>query len=164
LRLLSEHELNIVAGGTDEPTTVGEIVVTAARDTWGSGTPWDNYVNNNGPPVQGAHPELANGGMDSLTAVLEGILADSYVNIMQAEQRLATQFNPLDIKPGHELGDPAWGRNGQPIKCFEMKDGTVWFDRNNNGYPDQHMRTTSAGAVWTDEGFGWHLRMSGNNN
>jgi hypothetical protein len=149
MRVLTESEMDSVAGGD----AVSEIVVTASRNTWGAGSYWGSSSYEVSHEHPGDVAVIAEGdGFDWLDGVLAGVLSDQISNLVQAEQRLATQFDPGQIKEKQV----AWGANGRVFDCWTMKDGTIWFDRDNNGYVDQHMRTASDGSVWTDEGIGWH--------
>lgn len=151
MRVLTESEMRSVAGGDE----VSEIVVTAARNTWGAESYWGSGNSNVSPQHPGnvaVKPIAEADDFGWLSDVLVNALSDQITNLAQAEQRLATQFDPGQIKEKQV----AWGANGRVFDCWTMKDGTIWFDRDNNGYVDQHMRTASDGSVWTDEGIGWH--------
>lgn len=150
MRVLTVSEMESVAGGDE----VSEIVVTAARNTWGAESYWgsgNSNVASQHPGNVAVRPIVEADDFSWMRDVMASVLGDTITNLAEAEQRVASQFDPGQIKEK----EVAWGANGKIIDSWTMKDGSLWFDRDRNGIVDQHMKTGSDGSLWVDEGLGW---------
>lgn len=149
MRALSVSEMDLVAGGNE----VEAIVVTAGRNMWGNSSAWgeQRLVLGSQQNGQVVVREFVQNDFSWLSDVMVSVLADDITNLAQAEQRLATQFDPSQIKQQ----EVAWNAEGKIIDAWTMNDGSIYFDRDRNGFVDQHMKTASNGSVWVDNGLGW---------
>jgi hypothetical protein len=48
-----------------------------------------------------------------------------------------------------------WNGEGKLITGYQMRDGSSFWDTNNNGKMDLHLMTAPDGSVWQNDGDGW---------
>lgn len=92
-----------------------------------------------------------------LIAALLSKLLDKVIKteeeIRQAEGRIATRFNPDNVV-ALSTYTTSGGKQGT---MWNMSDGTVFWDTNNNNTPDYQTRFTTDGHLYGDDGNGWQM-------
>lgn len=140
IRLLMLDELEAVAGGdgedADDIPTLPEVEVVAAGGAWAK-----------------IGEMLINLGIGYL-----GGLASSQSNeSLQRETNVARGFNPSDVI------ENTWMRDceGNVTSGWIMRDGSIYWDRNHNGMPDEWTWLDGRNNLWSVTGSGAQLIRAG---
>lgn len=153
MRLLTEYELDLVAGGGAGSSDEGEVVIShPPYDPWDDnpGNGPSNDDNPDGDPPSGGGGggdagDVASSFLDTLRWVI-----DHFINAQEKaearEKSIADKFDPRDIR------NSGFSEKGQH---WTMKNGDYFIDTNQNGIPDTIMRYGPDGRVYADKGYGF---------
>jgi len=146
MRELNAAEMHLVSGG-DGSTEVEPIVVTA----------FNIYLvhqpsNANGPPVQGAKPGIG-GGEGGGAEDMADIIVDWFAHLIGADQFSLHKIAERNTKSNFNRDTTNTQSSNGHNWWTEKSDGTGWFDLDNDGKPETHVKLYSDGSAFMDSDF-----------